>query len=198
MTKLDRMYKISKEILIIFFILSLSFFVLYNPYVRPADNMTYGYWTITKREHRLLLGLTGHTFIEMRDETGKVIKQMHGLATDENNNYKTVGNSSTDKLKVWEFDFDLYKEVRGVDIGNTTVTLLRTDKVEVNKFWNKAKNCSEAINNKNIPYPEFGFSLFSETENSNSVADSLIFCMGLQNQNIGLITPGRNNNLLMD
>jgi hypothetical protein len=127
----------------------------------------------------------------MRDEKENVLYQMHGFATDENNNYKFIGNKVTDRLKVWEFDHDLYKDTRNLDIGDTGVILATGTKDYINLLWDQSKVCMSDINEKDILYPRYGFRLFGETENSNSVADTLISCMQLKNRDIGLITPGR-------
>ncbi len=189
--------KILKDFFDIIFVLFICFLILFNPYVRPKQIVGYGYWSIQKREHRLMLGLTGHTFIELRDKNDKVIAQLHGLATDKNTNkWKEIGNSDDDYLKVWEFDQDKYKEYRGLDIGRTSVNIITGNEKAMNKKWQELVLCGTEINKIEIKYPKYGFRIFSETENSNSVAHSLLLCGNLKDREIGLITPGKSTDLI--
>lgn len=184
------------DLLKITFALSFIFLILNNNYVRPRIKKGSGYFKIEKREHKLLGGITGHTFLEMRDSEDNVLHQIHGLATDENGEVKMVGNKKTDKLKVWIFDYDLYQETRKLDIGDTGVEIASGTKDYINVIWDQAAVCKEEINSKDISYPRYGFSLFSETENSNSVTDTLISCMQLENRDLGIFTPGKHKQLL--
>ncbi len=188
--------KILKDSFDIIFVLFICFLILFNPYVRPKQIVGYGYWSIQKREHRLMMGLTGHTFIELRDTNDKVIAQLHGLATDKNTNkWKEVGNSDDDYLKVWEFDQDKYKEYKGLDIGKTSVNIITGNEEAMREKWQELMLCGTEINKIEIKYPKYGFRIFSETENSNSVAHSLLLCGGLKDREIGIITPGGNTDL---
>lgn len=174
----------------------LIFIILFNPYVRPKQELKTGIWSIEKREHRLLMGLTGHTFLELRDENNNVVYQMHGLPTDSTGAKLDVGNKDGYKLKVWEFDGDKYLTKENKLIGKTGVTLAYGNKDEMLQIWTKLRECSIEINKQDIDYPKFGFNVFRETRNSNSVTDSLIECANLENKTIGIITPGRNNILI--
>lgn len=188
--------KIIKDSFDIIFVIFICFLILFNPYVRPKQISGYGYWSIQKREHRLMLGLTGHTFLELRDSNDKVIGQLHGLATDKiTNKWKEIGNTENDYLKVWEFDQDKYKEYRGLDIGKTSVNILTGDEVAMREKWNQLVMCGIEINKTEIKYPKYGFRIFSETENSNSVAHSLLLCANLKDVEIGIISPGAKTNL---
>ncbi len=188
--------KILKDSFDIIFVLFICFLILFNPYVRPKQVIGYGYWSIQKREHRLMLGLTGHTFIELRDRNDKVIAQLHGLATDKNTNkWKEVGDSDDDYLKVWEFEYDKYREYKGLDIGRTSVNIITGNEEAMNKKWQELVLCGTKINKIEIKYPKYGFRIFSETENSNSVAHSLLLCADLKDREIGIITPGANTDL---
>lgn len=189
--------KILKDSFDIILVIFICFLILFNPYVRPKQVVGYGYWSIQKREHRLMLGLTGHTFIELRDANDKVIAQLHGLATDKvTNKWKEVGDSDEDYLKVWEFDQDKYKEYKGIDIGKTSVNIVTGKEDEMRAKWQEMVICGVEINKVEIKYPKYGFKIFSETENSNSVAHSLLICAGLKDKEIGLITPGGSTDLI--
>lgn len=193
--------KIFKEIIIIIFFLILSIIILSNPLVRPTEiesknSLSKNFWSISKREHKLVLGLTGHTFLELRDENNNVISQIHGLAADQYGNYQEVGNNKDYKLKVFVFDYDRYKIDKQKEIGNVSAQLVEGTQTEMRNYWEKAKVCGDEINQKDINYPILGFKIIGETDNSNSVTDTIVECMGLKNRDIGLFTPGRNNNLL--
>jgi len=191
--------KILRELLNIFIILFVCFIILFNPLVRPKQVQGYGYWSIQKREHRLLLGLTGHTFLELRDSNDKTVAQLHGLATDmTTNKWKEIGDNDTDYLRVWEFDKDKYEEYEGLDIGRTSVNILIGDKDTILSKWRELNTCGTEINKQNRKYPKYGFKIFGETENSNSVAHSLLKCANLTDKEIGIFTVGDSTDLFKE
>jgi hypothetical protein len=193
----SRIYKDIQDLIAIVLILPVVFFGLNNQKVRPQIQVEQGKWTIEKRERKLLMGITGHTFLEMRDENNNVVGQLHGFATDIRTGQKQdVGRTEYDYLKVWEYEGDKYKTVNNINIGNTGVVLLRADENTVKNIWATARSCGAQINLKNIKYPKYGFKVFSETENSNSVAHSIVICSGLEDKEIGLFTPGEKAFLL--
>lgn len=188
----SRLFRIFKDSLRLVIVLALSYVALFNQYVRPyiKDNITD--YKIIKREKMLLYGISGHTFVEIRDDKDNVIGQMHGFPSDESGILKEIGDKSNYKLKVFELDYDRYSK----DNYKIGYVLFSGSKEEVMNKWENAKICAKQINDKDLYYPIWGFKIFSKTYNSNSVADTLISCMGLENKNIGLFTPGKNNNLL--
>ena len=210
--KINLAKKLAKDILIICFCVFAVYILLNNGYVRPkpsinTDNRNTN-WHIYKREHKLLMGLTGHNYLELVDDESKVRGQIHGFAYDESKD-EIVERADKNgyKLKAFAFDYDYYQyksvgtDTQYKSLGTDTpfsfdldipgIDLYSEYKDSVLHIWNKAKLCAAAINNKDIDYPRYGFKLLSETENSNGVAHSVILCAGLSDINIGLITPGQ-------
>jgi hypothetical protein len=199
-------FKIIKESAIILATLLLCNLVLNNNYVRPTLDILNSQkevasdtsWHIYKREHKLLLGISGHHFIEMRDENNNIISQIHGKAydpTDKEIVEVAKSMSKNYKLKVIEYNGDKYSD-KNINIGDIGIEVASDDKDTIINNWNKARECGKVINSKNIDYPKFGFKLVSETENSNSVAHTLIQCMGYKDENIGLFNPGEKSLLI--
>lgn len=186
-----------EDIIAVLLIFPIIFFGFNNQKVRPVIQVEQGKWTIEKRERKLLLGLTGHTFLEMRDDNNNVVAQLHGFATDIRTGIKQdVGRTEYDHLKVWEYEGDKYRSVNDINIGDVGIVLMRDDKEKILDVWSKARSCGAQINLLDIPYPPYGFRIFKETKNSNSVAHSLAVCSGMQDKEIGLFTPGEKSFLL--
>ena len=201
--KINLAKKLAKDILIICFCVFVVYILLNNGYVRPKPSINKDTesinWHIYKREHKLLMGLTGHNYLELVDAQSKVRGQIHGFAYDESKD-KIVERADKNgyKLKAFAFDYDYYKFKSlgtdtpfSLDLDIPGIDLYSEHRDSVIHIWNKAKLCAAAINNKDIDYPRYGFKLLSETENSNGVAHSVILCAGLSDINIGLITPGQ-------
>ena len=145
-------------------------------------------------QHPLMLGFAGHNYLAIRDPLGDIVYEIHGLATDSTTgNWKYIGTNSKDFLKVWEFDGprDYYAEKK-----YPGVILAEGDKDQMMSLWEKARNCKNEINAKTFFYPPYGFSLGSETINSNSVAYTITKCMNIDSRRFGLLTPGENKDLL--
>ena len=145
-------------------------------------------------QYPLLLGLAGHNYLVLRDSRNGIISELHGLATDvTTKKWKITGINRSDILQAWEFtnqnEFITKKTYPGIVLFNGKET-------DAKEFWGKATLCKDIINQKNIPYPPLGFTLRKDTLNSNSVAYTLVTCMGLSTYHIGLITPGETKNLL--
>lgn len=206
---MEKLLKLLKDIFIIAAVGSLSYIALNNTYVRPhivvntgGDNIDINdsknennNWHIHKKEHKILMGISGHTFLELVNNKNETVEQIHGFAYDAINE-KMVESAikSGFKLKVFNFDYDFYKDEIGIDFP---AIVLMTDKKEmIVDTWNKAKSCGEIINQKDINYPRYGFKIISETENSNSVAHSIAICAGLADSQIGLLSPGAKTILL--
>ena len=145
-------------------------------------------------QYPLLLGVAGHNYLVLRDSYNNILSELHGLATDATTKkWKLTGIDPTDTLQVWEFSTSSEFITRKTYPG---VLLLEGSKELVEQTWSKAQACEEAINQKNIPYPPLGFTLRKDTLNSNSVAYTLVTCMGLSTRHVGLLTPGETENLL--
>lgn len=216
-----------KDLSVIVICIAIVYVALNNTYVRPHLTTVKGAWSINKREHKLLLGLSGHTYLELIDDNGKVRGQIHGFAYNESTGEIVErAMQSGYKLKAFAFDYNYYakeksiqnsihnnksnavntinnkawddfnKNINDLDTDLPGTRLLADSSTTINSIWNKAKLCAAAIDSQNIDYPRYGFKIISETENSNSVAHSIIECSGLNDVNIGLFTPGQGTELL--
>jgi hypothetical protein len=183
-----------QDILLIILIGGSLYILIHNPIINPKPKSTKGLWSIELMQHPLVFGIAGHNYLVLRNENNEIIQELHGLATDTvTGTWKYVGNKESDILKVWEFDNSRYylaqKNYAGISLRQgTRETEMLT--------WNKAEACKEKINEKNLPYPPFGIKINGDTENSNSVAYTLMLCMGVDAKHIGLITPGWRKDLL--
>ncbi len=202
---MQKLFKILKDIIIIIFCIVISYFVLNNNYVRPhiaaavnnkdSDNNINNNWHIYKKEHKILLGISGHTFLELANEKNETVEQIHGFAYDSvNNQMIETAIKSGLKLKVFNFNYDFYKNEISFDFP--AIELMSNNSTNTLEVWNKAKACGDLINQKDINYPRYGFKIISETENSNSVAHSIANCAGLIDRQIGLLSPGARTLLL--
>lgn len=145
-------------------------------------------------QHPLVLGVAGHNYVALQNDSNIIQSELHGLATDpETNSWKYMGTKTTDVLRVWEFNSNEYYTISRNYPG---IVLYKGTKEDTILLWEKAHACKEEINSKNIPYPPYGVKVTGDTENSNSVAYTLALCMGLNTKHLGLITPGATRNLL--
>ena len=187
--------RIEKDLILSFFFILFIYAITHNPVVRPKlTTPNDGNWRIEKMQHPLVFGLTGHNYLVLRSPDNNIVSELHGLATDQiNGNWKYIGSNVTDLLKVWEFNgprnYLAEKEYPGIVVTSGP-------KVDIQNLWQKAENCKTSINEKIIHYPTYGINLTGETENSNSVAYTLLTCMGIDSRHLGLITPGDKVNLL--
>ncbi len=215
---MEKLLKILKDIFIISFCVALSYFILNNNYVRPhivknvsdinniknididQNSKDQNNWHIYKKEHKILMGISGHTFLELTNSKDETVEQIHGFAYDVVNN-KMIESAikSGFKLKVFKFNYNFYKyniknnEKINSDVDTSSfsaIELISDNSTSTLEIWNKAKACGEIINQKDINYPRYGFNIISETENSNSVAHSIALCAGLTDHQIGLLSPG--------
>lgn len=175
-------------------IITVLYFLIHNPITHPTPKPQPDNWSIQLMQHPLLLGLAGHNYLVLRDQTGNVVSELHGLATDPTTGeWKYVGNNKSDKLKVWEFDKKSYYLAEKNFPG---IVLDEGHKDDISSIWNKAITCKDQINSRDIFYPPYGVNFRNETENSNSVAYTLSLCMGLTVKHLGLFTPGNGVDLL--
>lgn len=173
----------------------IAFYILtHNSISYPRPAKTEGLYSIQLMQHPLVLGIAGHNYLVLRDGKDVILRELHGLATDQTTNtWKYIGKDNTDKLKVWEFTsvskYVVQKSFAGIVLRTGT-------KEDIENIWQKALICKDEINAKNIPYPPYGINMRGDTENSNSVAYTLSLCMGLNTKQLGLFTPGSTRNLL--
>jgi hypothetical protein len=186
--------RFTKDLLLICLFIGGLYLLIQSPLVSPKPIVNKGFWSIQLMQQPLVLGIAGHNYLVLRDDGGSIIRELHGLATDtETNEWKYVGNKTTDILQVWEF---IDTKTYAVQKGRTGIVLYQGIKDEVLATWSLAYPCKNAINMKKINYPPFGVDMSGDTKNSNSVAYTLASCMGLPTKHIGLLTPGSTKNLL--
>lgn len=175
------------------FVLSM-YSVIYNEAFHPTLPHMQGVWTIEVHQRPLVLGITGHNFLVLRNALGEEEGELHGLATNPTTNYwKHVGTDSTDILRVWEFKDSRYGMYGDTFPGEVIASGTADDMIAL---WNKGRSCADRINEKYIPYPPYGVRLRGTTENSNSVAYTLAKCMHITIDRMGLLTPGYGRDLL--
>ena len=184
-----------KDIFTIALFLGAFYLLVNNPLTHPKPVEKYGVWSIQLMQQPIVFGIAGHNFLTLRDEKNTIVGELHGLATNaKTGKWKYIGNNETDKLQVWYFK-NSYEYVTQKKFSG--IVLFTGEKDEANKLWNKALACKEKINKQELLYPPYGVNLSGDTENSNSVAYTLTFCMGLDAEHLGLITPGWGKNLLV-
>ncbi len=184
---------IRDALLSVFFVLFL-YILTNNEITHPTPTPAFGKWSIQKIQYPLLLGLAGHNYLVLRDEKNNVVYELHGLATDALTGiWKYVGASDTDKLVVWEFNGSRNYFSSNNDPGFVLTTGSKEDML---MLWEKARTCKEKINEKKLLYPPLGVKVTGETINSNSVAYTLIRCMGLNTRHLGIFTPGAKKDIL--
>ncbi|MBN8504516.1 MAG: hypothetical protein J0L58_08555 [Burkholderiales bacterium] len=151
--------------------------------------MTY---SITFAQLPIVGGTAGHNYIVLTSSDGTVLKEMNGLATNAQGARIPVGTSNTDMLKVYE------------DTGRYFYTPTSPQQVvfsgteaQAMALWKRAQDAMSIINSMNLPYPPWGFNIFSPTINSNSVATTLLSVMGLTEPHLSnMLTPGSGNTIL--
>jgi hypothetical protein len=168
--------------------------ITHNPITHPTPKPKSGNWSIQLMQQPLLFGLAGHNYLVLRDDNGTIKKEIHGLATDVGTHtWKYVGIKQSDLLHVWEFNGPHFYLAEKNFPG---IILHEGDMDDVMDVWGKGESCIEPINNLHLSYPPLGVTLKGDTENSNSVAYTVTLCMGLDQEHLGLITPGDRKNLL--
>jgi hypothetical protein len=187
-----------KDLVLIIVIGGSLYILTHNSIVRPTPITQIGLWSIQLMQYPLVFGMAGHNYLVLKDGNNKTVHELHGLATELRNGkyaWKYIGTKETDKLVVWEFDSPHYYKANKSFPG---VVLHEGDMATTYTIWKKTRTCKETINNMNFPYPPYGVNVRGDTENSNSVAYTLIMCMNLDPKHIGLITPGWGKNLLSE
>lgn len=184
----------TKDLIISVIFLTLWYGITHNPIARPIAQPTVGLWSIELRQHPLVFGIAGHNYLVLRNGSHDIVEELHGLATDPaTGTWKYIGDKKSDILQVWHFngqrDYIAEKSFPGI-------TLREGDEEYIRTLWSRGEQCINPINEERTPYPPLGVSIRNKTENSNSVAYTLILCMGLDPRHLGLITPGSKNNLL--
>ena len=130
-----------------------------------------------------ILGLFGHHVLVMLDAAGQVVGELNGLATSRGGRIKPVGYLPCDRLKVHSFNRPYLFQSQ-----QRQAVLVRGCREQVEPLWRAALAGAEAINARHLAYPILGLG-----KNSNSVASTLLACMGLAEPDVtpGLWAPGR-------
>jgi hypothetical protein len=187
--------RILKDIVVVCTSIALFYAVTHNPITHPKAETAPGVWGIEMHQHPLVLGLAGHNYLALRNDTGDILYELHGLPTDvRTGNWKYVGRTNYDILKVWEFSTSTTRTPNPNPPVSTT--LISGDKNSILTLWQQARVCGKKIDKEHIPYPPYGISFKEDTRNSNSVAYTLSLCVGINPHHVGLLTPGWETDLL--
>jgi hypothetical protein len=155
-----------------------------------------------------LPGPYSHNFWVLRDQDGKALAELHGLATDRETG-KTVPIGTDEQLhslRVRHFPLDAdyarslgAKQSMGGYIaeGQDAKTVLTADKEEVMGRWNAAVAATVPLNALDRDYPSYGFKMFGDTVNSNSTYRTLGEVMGVHvHEFSGVLEPGIDNRMV--
>ncbi|XQA77235.1 XVIPCD domain-containing protein [Xanthomonas sacchari] len=126
-----------------------------------------------------VIGIAGHAFWVLRDEHGKAVAELHGLATDRQTGQAIpIGTDQTrHSLRAWHYPHDpAYARSIGEKVDSTTYirddqpsrTVATGDKHEILERWNTAVHAVPELNAQDRDYPNYGFKVFGKTVNSNS------------------------------
>ena len=162
-------------------------------------------YSIEARSLSIVGGTAGHDFWVLRDENGKALAELHGLATDrKTNEFVPIGtDEEKHSLRVWHFPHDpVYANSHGEQATSDSFiraeqahrTVLTADSKEVLGRWNAAVNAVDTLNALDLDYPNYGFKAFGKTVNSNSTYNTLGQIMGVPAKDFtGRLEPGINN-----
>ena len=155
-----------------------------------------------------IVGVASHDFLLLRDDRGRAIAELHGLATDrETGKVEPIGtDENKHSLRIWHYAHDReYAESLGASPSRTTyiadgqdkVTLLKADKEEILSRWNAAVAAKESLNALDLNYPNYGFRMSGDTVNSNSAYRTLSEIMGVPVHDFpGKLEPGLDNRMV--
>jgi hypothetical protein len=155
-----------------------------------------------------LPGPYSHNFWVLRDQDGKALAELHGLATDRETG-KTVPIGTDEQLhslRVRHFPLDAdYAQSLGakqsmggyIAEGQDRKTVLTADKEEVMGRWNAAVAATVPLNALDRDYPSYGFKMFADTVNSNSTYRTLGEIMGVPVHDFPWkVEPGLDNRMV--
>lgn len=147
-------------------------------------------------------GVASHNFLVLKDETGKPLAELHGLATDRQTGKAIPIGTDEQKhsLRIWHYPHDPQiaerydvRETRSTYVkeGQDSVVVLKADKAEILARWDAAVAAKEPLNALDLNYPSDGVNLFRPTVNSNSSYRTLSEIMGLPVHDFpGKLEPG--------
>jgi hypothetical protein len=120
---------------------------------------------------------------------GRVVGELHGLATDAEGHSKPIGNLESDRLKLHE-----YSEQQFHRPDFAQAELASGDQATIMNLWNAARAAGAKMNELDIQYPWMGLG-----KNSDAFASTLIAAMGLTEPQLpggARITPSAGSMLL--
>ncbi len=148
-----------------------------------------GNYKIVKSQLPLIGGMAGHNFVVVLDPHNRPIHELNGLATSKDGKIKPIGNSSSDKLYVYN-----EKGAKGFfyKSSQNQAIVFEGSYEEVMHKFNLGYEIGQEINKREFPYPMLGLG-----QNSNSVASTLLKGMNLKDPDLGrALTPGENSLLI--
>ena len=155
-----------------------------------------------------VVGMASHNFWVLRDENGRALAELHGLATDRETGLPVPIGTDADRysLRQWHFPHDeAYAQGIGAAVdrrsyiqeGQSHQTVLIADQAEVLARWNSAVGAVQPLNNLDLDYPPYGFRVFGATVNSNSSFRTTGEIMGVAVPEFsGVLEPGLNNQMV--
>jgi hypothetical protein len=167
-----------------------------------ADN-----YTIEARSLNVL-GLWSHDFYVLRDPSGNIMAEIHGLATDRQTGLPVLigTDPSVHSLQTHLYVRDLaYATQLGVAVsprtyivpGQSSQIVFSGSAGEALGRFGSAVSAMPTLNRLNLDYPSYGFNAFSPTVNSNSAYRTFGEIMGVAVHNFsGAIEPGFDNRMI--
>ncbi|MCC7247261.1 MAG: hypothetical protein IT473_01425 [Lysobacter sp.] len=170
-----------------------------------------GDWSIEARSLSIVGGVAAHNFWVLRDDKGKAVAELHGLATDRDTGKTVPIGTDADQhsLRVKHFIHDeQYARNFGskstnatyIQEGQRSETVSSGSREEILGRWKVgATTAAKLINQQDLDYPPGGFKLDGSTKNSNSVYRT-VGAMMVGGSNVpvfqGPLQPGVNNYVL--
>ncbi len=139
-------------------------------------------------------GIVSHNFWVLRDGQGRVISQLHGLATDRRNNqFKPIGYFK-DRLGFYEF-ITAENHPTFISTKQKSVPVYQAGKEDVLRRWENAACEINRLNEKDLDYSPFGI-LGLPIVNSNSAFHLFAKLMEIPCYRFqGVLEPGIGNDL---
>jgi hypothetical protein len=167
-------------------------------------------YTIEARSLSIVGGVAGHDFWVLRDENGRPLAELHGLATDRQTGRPVPIGDDPDRysLRVWHYPHDpAYAASLGVPVNGATYirddqpsrTVLTGSSTEVLARWNTAVRTMGELNGLDLNYPGLLTNSLGDPVNSNSTYRTLGEIMGVQVRDFpGRMEPGVDNRMISE
>jgi hypothetical protein len=138
--------------------------------------------------------MASHNFWVLRDDTGGVVAQLHGLATDRKTNQVKPIGIFHDRLGFYEYR-SADNAPNYISHKQTACTVYQGGKDDVEARWNKAVCQIEELNQQDLNYSPFGI-LGLPIINSNSAYHLFAQLMGIECHHFSRVfQPGIHNSL---